>query len=103
MLSGMPWRVYREWALYAREEPFGQMALRLGYASASLGNLLAKPKHRRAWQPADFMPDAPLPAPQWTPAEAQQHADNQVAQVALLTRMLGGTVIDKRKKNARRD
>jgi len=102
MLAQMPWRVYEEWAIYAREEPFGQLALRLGYAAAALGNLLAKPKHRRSWQPADFMPDAPLPTPT---RQAQTNADQHLAQMLMFTKIVGGKVIDKRKdkKRAGRD
>lgn len=101
MLAQMPWRVFEEWAIYAREEPFGQLALRLGYAAAALGNLLAKPKRKRAWQPSDFMPDAPLPTPT---RQAQADADQHLAQMMIYTRMVGGKVIDKRKqKRASRD
>ena len=59
LLERMPYRILEEWMAYEEQEPFGQLALRIGYATASLGNLLAKPKGRRAWRPSDFMPDNP--------------------------------------------
>jgi len=87
MLARMPHRIFEEWLQYHREEPFGQMPFRLGYASASLGTLLAKPKGKRAWRPRDFMPDE-LPAP--TPRSPKQQLD-QIYGIAL---MMGAEIRD---------
>jgi len=91
MLACMPHRVFEEWLQYHREEPFGQMPFRLGYASALLGTLLAKPKGRRAWRPDDFMPDALPPPPPPTP-------DQQFNQIYGIALMMGAEIRDPKGK-----
>lgn len=97
MLARMPYRIFEDWLAYHEEEPFGQMPFRLGYAAAALGNLWAKPKGKRAWQPTDFMPDR-------APSARIEGPNQQLNKMLSITTMLGGKINDPkgilRKQNA---
>ena len=88
MLAQMPHRIFQDWLKYSQEEPFGQMPMRLGYASAMLGSLLGKPKGRRGWKVADFMPDNLERAPKKTSPEEQLNKIHFIAQ------MMGAKIVD---------
>ena len=87
MLERMPHRILLEWLQYDDEEPFGQIPLRLGYATAALGNLWGKPKGKRAWQAADFMPDRRVVRP-------VASADKQMDTIYMAAQLLGAEIKD---------
>jgi hypothetical protein len=90
----MPARIYSEWLQFHAEEPFGQEALRLGYAFAALGTLTAKPRGKRAWEAADFMPD---PRQERAPATP----DQQFGKLLMIATVLGAEVKDPKGKLGR--
>jgi hypothetical protein len=94
----MPWRVWREWLQYAEVEPFGaeSLGLRIGYAAAALASMWGKPKNRKAWKASDFMPDFQRAARKPTP-------DDLFAKMVMVTKLMGGRVIDKRGKRGKSD
>jgi hypothetical protein len=98
MLAQMPYRVFRQWQQFYNEEPFGDEAngVRLGYAAASLGTLLGKPKGRRAWKTSDFMPQ--FKTTRTKRARPKETPEQQFERIKLMTLMMGGKVIDKRRK-----
>ena len=85
MLSRMPNRVLEEWLRYEQEEPFGQLPLRIGFAAAALGNLLAKPKGRRSWRSRDFMPDV---------ERKRSSADDQMGTIYGIAKLFGAEIKD---------
>lgn len=87
MLAAMPHRIFEEWMRYDEAEPFGQLSLRIGFAAAALGNLLGKPKGKRAWQPSDFMPDM-------RKSKRDTSPDNQVGQIYAIAKMFGSEIKD---------
>jgi len=98
----MPWRIYQDWIRFSQEEPFGEMPLRLGYAAAQLGNLVAKPKYGSGWETGQFMPyGAPGTKSQGETKVTKytgKTADQQAANFLAFAREMGIPVIDKRKK-----
>jgi hypothetical protein len=87
MLANMPQRIFEDWMIFYQDEPFGQIPLRLGYAAAGLGNLLGKPKGRRAWKPEQFMPDVPR-------RKSTSRPDRQLGKIFAIAKMFGATIND---------
>ena len=95
VLEQLPWRVYKEWIDYFARDPFDELSLggRIGFAAASLGNLLAKPKGRRGWLASDFMPGE-----RKAEEAVGTSPTTQFNKLRMLSMQLGSKFIDKRDK-----
>lgn len=98
MLAIMPFRVFREWVLYARLEPFGERRadLRAAIIASTMANLWGRKKGQRPYKLDRFMPDFDAGA---RPTSVGKSPDQIFEQIKVLNQLMGGSFVDKRKSS----
>ena len=89
MLVQLPWRIWREWQVFAALEPFGEERadLRAGIVASVIANCLARGRGKPAFKPRDFMPRFK------EPTQRETKTSIHYQQALMITRLFGGKVV----------
>lgn len=103
MLARMPWRIWREWQVFAALEPFGETGekradMRSAIVAATIANCLARGKGKPAFEPRDFVPrfEDAMGTDEGQAQREPSTSSNHYQQALAITRMLGGKIVTRR-------
>lgn len=103
MLADLPYRVWREWKLYYRSDPFDGVRgdIRTAQLSAIMANAWFRDKKRRKpWTIEDWMPKYGDAEPEREPESEEERAERLLAYVRDLNTIFGGDTVDGARDNA---